>query len=169
MIKGPAIRVTTKRLGTPLARQPWPDTRPGKSSHLLTCLLPGYTHHHDTDPRYTACLEEPVWREPDVFFNHYVAEGIVRAFPVETWCASSEFMHLFLSYLDQLTVWTASKLDPDWRNSDDLRRRHDRTNLNHWPMRLADLIARAAPYLPSDDVINRYLKPFSDARDDARS
>jgi hypothetical protein len=110
--------------------------------------------------------EEPVWREPDVFFNHYVAEGIVGAFPVEVWCASSEFMHLFLSYLDQLTVWTASNLDPDWRNSDDRRHRHDRTNLNHWPMRLADLIARAATYLPSDIVINRYLRPFSEARDD---
>ena len=34
-------------------------------------------------------------------------------------------------------------------------------------MRLADLIARAAPYLPSDVVINRYLRPFSDAWDDA--
>ena len=110
-------------------------------------------------------LEGPGWREPDVFFNHYVAERIVGAFPVEAWCASSEFMHLFLSYLDQLTVWTASKLDPDWRNSDD-RRRHNRTNLNHWPMRLADLIARAALCLPSDVVIDRYLKPFSDARDD---
>jgi hypothetical protein len=107
-----------------------------------------------------------VWREPDVFFNHYVAERTVGAFPVEAWCASSEFMHLFLSYLDQLTVWTASKLDPDWRNSDDRRHRHDRINLNHWPMRLADLVARAAPCLPSDVVINRYLKPFSDARDD---
>jgi len=110
--------------------------------------------------------EGPVWREPDVFFNHYVAERIVGAFPVEAWCASSEFMHLFLSYLDQLTIWTASKLDPDWRTKDDRRHRHDSIDLNHWPMRLADLIARAAPCLPSDVVINRYLKPFSDARDD---
>jgi hypothetical protein len=35
-------------------------------------------------------------------------------------------MDLFLSYLDQLTVWTAAKLDPDWRNSDDRRHRRDR-------------------------------------------
>jgi hypothetical protein len=111
-------------------------------------------------------LEEPVWREPDIFFNHYVAERIVGAFPAEAWCASSEFMHLFLSYLDQLTVWTASKLYPDWRNRDERSHRHDRINLNHWPMRLADLIARVAPCPPSDVVINRYLKPFSEAQDD---
>src|SRR5262249_10783909 len=131
--------------------------------------LPAAWVHAPPRHRYSLYrrLEEPVWREPDVFFNHYVAERIVGAFPVETWCASSEFMHLSLPYRDQLTVWTASKLDPDWRNNDDRWRRHDRTDLNHWPRRLADLIARSAPYLPSDDVINRYVRPFSDARDDA--
>jgi hypothetical protein len=134
----------------------------------LTALPAAWVH---ALPRHRSSiyrrLEEPVWREPDVFFNHYAAERIVGAFPVEAWCASPEFMHLFLSYLDQLTLWTASKLDPDWHDSDDRHDRRDRTDLNHWPMRLADLIARAASCLPADIVINRYLKPFSDARDDA--
>src|SRR5215831_4541317 len=67
MRKGPTIRATTKRLGTPLSRQPWPDTRPGRSSHLLTCLLPGYTHHHDIDTRYTAVLRSQFGVNPTYF------------------------------------------------------------------------------------------------------
>ena len=96
-------------------------------------------------------------------FQSLPRRNIVRAFPVEAWCASSDFRPLFLSYLDQLTAWTASKLAPDWRAGDNRRRGHDRPNSNHWPMQLADLIARTAPCLPWDTVINRYLKPFSDA------
>lgn len=134
----------------------------------LTALPPAWVqapprHRFRTDSRH----EEPVWREPDVFFNHHIAERIVRSFPVEAWCASSEFRPLFLSYLDQLTAWTASKLAPDWRDEDDRRHGRDRADLNHWPMQLADLIARSAPFLSSDTVIERYLKPFSKAPDDA--
>ena len=134
----------------------------------LTALPPAWVqapprHRFRTDSR----PGEPVWREPDEFFDHHIAERIVRAFPVEAWCASSEFRPLFLSYLDQLIAWTASKLTPDWRNEDDRRYGRDSADLYHWPMQLADLIARSAPCLPSDTVINRYLKPFSEAPDDA--
>jgi len=111
--------------------------------------------------------EELVWREPDVFFNHYVAEKIIRAFPVETWCASSDFKFLFLNYLDQLAAWTVSKLASNWRDGDNRSHGRDHIDLDYWPMQLADLVARMASCLPSDTIINRYLKSFSDAPNDA--
>ena len=134
----------------------------------LTALPPAWVqapprHRFRTGRRH----EEPVWREPDVYFNYHIAERIVRAFPVEAWCTSTEFRPLFLSYLDQLTVWTASKLAPDWCDEDDRRHGRDSAYLYHWPMQFADLIARSAPCLPSDTVINRYLKPFSEGPNDA--
>ena len=134
----------------------------------LTALPPAWVqapprHRFRTGRRH----KEPVWREPDVFFNHHIAARIVRAFPVETWCASTEFRPLFLSYLDQLAVWTASKLAPNWRDEDDRRHDRDSADLYLWPMQFADLIARSAPCLPSDTVIDRYLKPFSEAVNDA--
>ena len=107
----------------------------------LTALPPAWVqapprHRFRTD-RHN---DEPVWREPDRSFDHRIAERIIREFPVEAWCASSKFRPLFLSYLEQLIAWTASKLAPDWRDDHDRRRGRDRADLNHWPMQLADLI-----------------------------
>ena len=161
-----ATAAKTEQRETPPSKPRSPVTHPARSYRLPHCP-PAWVNAPLRSRHRSRGNEERVWRDPDVFFDHHIAEKIVRAFPVEAWFGASAFNGLFLSYLDQLAAWTAAKLVPEWRDENDRHHGPDRVNLSHWPMQFADLIARSAPYLSVDAIIDGYLKPFDAAPDDA--
>jgi hypothetical protein len=133
----------------------------------LTVLPPAWVHAPHRSGYRGRGRETPVWRDPDASFDFQAAEKIIRAFPVEFWCGTSDFKDLFLSYLNQLTAWTSAKLAPEWRTESDQRHGPDKVNLSQWPMQLADLVARSAPFLSVDATTGSYLSPFEQTPDDS--
>lgn len=129
---------------------------------------PAWVHEPPRRQPWAPTQEDvPIWRDPDIYFNHDKAEMIVGSFPVEAWCGTTNFGPMFYSYLDQLAAWTLSKIAPEWENEENKSRQGDHVNLNLWPTKFADLISRAAPFMSADTVISRYLGPFSNVPNDA--
>jgi hypothetical protein len=109
--------------------------------------------------RRAANPQEADWGYPEVDFDAQFAAKVVSHFPVEAWCQSADYRGAFLTYLDALVRWTTDRLFPDWADSKK-RDRHS-TDLFEWIRALSGLIARILPFLPADELINRYIVPFS--------
>ena len=109
--------------------------------------------------RRSAKQDEADWGYPDADFDGQSAAKIVVHFPIEAWCQSADYREAFLAYLDALVRWTIDRIFPDWAAS----KEHDRrsTDLFEWVRALSGLIARILPFLPPDELIDRYIVPFS--------
>jgi len=103
--------------------------------------------------------DEANWGYPEVDFDAQFAAKVVGHFPIEAWCQSADYSWAFLTYLDDLVRWTTDRLFPGWAESKKRDRRS--TDLFEWIRALSGLIARVLPFLPADELINRYLHPFS--------
>lgn len=90
-------------------------------------------------------------------FDTQLAQNQLRQFPVEQWCESPSIQPLFLSLLLEIVKWTSSRLSPS-RDSDGQRKRP--IDMIGWCSALGDVIARAAPFLDTNLVINELLTPF---------
>jgi hypothetical protein len=115
--------------------------------------------------RRAANPQEADWGYPEVDFDAQFAAKVVGHFPVEAWCQSADYRGAFLTYLDALVRWTTDRLSPNSADS----KKHDRrpTDLFEWIRALSGLIARILPFLPVDELIHRYIVPFSrHARED---
>ena len=67
--------------------------------------------------------------------------------------------HAFLTYLQQLVLWTANRLFPEWADADERRRRS--TDMFEWLNALANLVARVSAFLSANETIARFIKPIS--------
>ena len=102
---------------------------------------------------------EANWGYPEVDFDAQFAAKVISHFPIEVWCQSADFREAFLTYLDDLVRWTTDRLFPDWAESKKRDRRS--TDLFESIRAISGLIARVLPFLPADELINRYIRPFS--------
>jgi len=109
--------------------------------------------------RRSAPPDEAVWGYPEVDFGAQFAAKVVSHFPIEAWCQSADYRGTFLTYLDALVRCTTDRLFPGWADSKKRDRRS--TELFEWVRALSGLIARILPFLPADELINRYIVPFS--------
>ena len=109
--------------------------------------------------RRSANPDEANWGYPEVDFNAQFAAKVVSHFPVEAWCQSADYRDAFLTFLDALVCWTTDRLFPDWPDSEKRDRRS--TDLFEWIRALSGLIVRILQFMPADELINRYIVPFS--------
>jgi hypothetical protein len=111
-------------------------------------------------PRGRRRVHEKQWQRPDVFFDAQTASKRFNKMPLETWMASETHRPLFDTFLQALVRWTAESLMPSWQTEEDRRRDNRRTDLLEWGRTLADLMARAVPYVSLDVARDTFVKPF---------
>jgi hypothetical protein len=148
-----SLRTARRRLK---ARRPAPLTPPPPPWRTVRRRNPGPDHDDGTD-----------WQFPEISFDPHLAEEVIRAFPVEAFCQSETYRSLFLTYVGQLVGWTDRRFNPGGRRPENQRRRQrERADLHMWPDRLAELLARASPFIEFETLRDEYLGPFCDPHDE---
>jgi hypothetical protein len=106
--------------------------------------------------------DETDWRRPNISFNSQLAEEVIRAFPIESFCQSAQYRSRVLAYVLQLVSWTDGYFNPGGHQPNAQRRgQRERADLHLWPAQLADLLARASPFVEFHALRDQYLAPFS--------
>jgi hypothetical protein len=96
------------------------------------------------------------WVRPEIDFDPQFVAKVVGHFALEAWCQSANYKEAFLTYMAALVRWTTDRLFPAWAD-----RKKRSTDLFEWVRALFGMIARILPFLPADELINRYIVPFS--------
>ncbi len=103
---------------------------------------------------------------PELDFDSQFAATVIGSFPVEFWCQAAQYRDRFLAYLDELIRWTAERLFPAW--ADKKERTQHSAQIFEWIRTLSGLIGRVLPFVTADEMIARYIAPFSrEAGEDA--
>jgi len=118
-------------------------------------------------PRGRRRVQDDQWQPPNVFFDAQTASKRFSKMPLEAWMASQTYRLLFEPFLQGLVSWTAESIMPSWKTEEDRRRDNRRTDLLEWNRALADLMARAVPYVSLDVARNSFVKPFVPDDEDA--
>jgi hypothetical protein len=112
---------------------------------------------------------EDQWQHPNVFFEAQAASKLFTKMPVEAWIGAEPYRPLFEPFLHDLVKWTTESIMPSWQTEDDRRRDNRHTELLEWNRALADLMARAVPFVALDVARNSFVKPFLPDDEDALS
>lgn len=107
------------------------------------------------------------WSHPNIFFDGQSASKSFSRMPVGAWMGSDVFRPLFEAFLLDLISWTAESLMPSWRTEDDRYRDNRQTELLEWNRVLADLMARASPFVSLETARDSFVKPFLPFDEDA--
>jgi hypothetical protein len=119
------------------------------------------------DGRGRRRVREGEWQRPDVFFEAQGAATLFKKMPLEAWMGSDTYRPLFEPFLHSLVGWTTESIMPSWQKEEDRRRDNRRTDLLEWSRTLADLLARAVPFVSLDVARNSFVKPFLPDDEDA--
>lgn len=109
------------------------------------------------------------WQHPNVFFDAQAASKLLNKMPVEAWMKLDTYRPLFEPFLRGLVAWTTESLMPSWQTEDDRRRDNRRADLLEWNRTLAELMARAVPFVPLKVARETFVKPFLPDDEDALS
>ncbi|MGX9443834.1 NACHT domain-containing protein [Nitrobacteraceae bacterium UC4446_H13] len=109
------------------------------------------------------------WQHPNVFFEAQAASKLFSKMPIEEWMGVEPYRSLFEPFLHNLVKWTTESIMPSWQTEDDRRRDNRHTELLEWNRALADLMARAVPFVSLDVARDTFVKPFLPDDEDALS
>ena len=112
-------------------------------------------------------MRDTEWQRPDVFFEAQAASVLFKKMPIEAWMGSDAYRPLFEPHLHSLVGWTTESIMPSWQTEEDRRRDNRRTDLLEWNRTLADLLARAVPFVSLEVARNGFVKPFLPDDEDA--
>lgn len=114
-------------------------------------------------------VRDDQWQHPNVFFEAQAASKIFDKMPLETWMKTDTYRPLFEPFLRDLVAWTAESLMPSWQTEDDRHRNNRRTDLLEWNRTIAEMMARAVPFVSLDVARNTFVTPFLLDDEDALS
>ena len=109
--------------------------------------------------------QDESWNHPDHDFQPKWAADLLPYFPVEIWMAAPESREALLRYADELVKWTTERAFPAWDK--EKNRRDGNYEMTAWYSALAKFIARIAGFVPAEEVIARFLNPFSGQKEGA--
>lgn len=103
--------------------------------------------------------EEDGWKSTDDLWDSQYAAKVLQNVPVGAVMASSIQAH-YVDALEAFVGWTLDTINPAWRT--ELRRGRERGDegLYEWEDQLGRLLAGVAPHLPSDEILQRLLRPI---------
>jgi hypothetical protein len=107
------------------------------------------------------------WQPPNVFFEAQAASKLFKKMPIEAWMGFDTYRPLFEPFLHSLVSWTTESIMPSWQTEEDRRRDNRRTDLLEWNRTLADLLARAVPFVSLEMARDSFVKPFLPNDEDA--
>ncbi len=101
--------------------------------------------------------EEEGWQISNDLWDDQFAANVLQRVPVAA-VMSSEAREHYVDALEDFVRWTLDTINPVWR----ARGGHQREdgNLYEWEGRLSRLLAGVAPYLPSEETLQRLLQPI---------
>ena len=112
--------------------------------------------------------EGDIWTHPSEDFDAQFAAERLKEFPVDAWMSVPERRKSFLEFLEAAVSWTAERLHPSWADPNDDGQRS--VDLYEWIGSLSSVVAKAAAYLPADELYRRFVDPIGshDRREDIR-
>lgn len=103
--------------------------------------------------------EEDGWRRTDDLWDSRCAAKVLQHVRVAAVMASAGRAQ-FIAALEAYVGWTLDTINPSWRTQRRPGREPLDGNLYEWQHQLGQLTASIAPYLPADEVLQRFLRPI---------
>ncbi|SER30635.1 ATPase family associated with various cellular activities (AAA) [Azotobacter beijerinckii] len=103
--------------------------------------------------------QEDRWQSTDDLWNSQYAAKVLQKVPVAAVMASAGRAH-YVDALEAFVGWTLDTINPSWRAERRRGRERGNGNLYEWEDQLGRMVASVAPHLPSDETLQRLLRPI---------
>jgi len=111
------------------------------------------------NPQTLGREEEEGWRSTDDLWDGRYAANVLQRFPVAAIMSSVDRAY-YVDALEAFLCWTLDTINPAWRTQRRRGRERGDRNLYEWEDQLGRIVAGVSPHLPSDEILQRLLRPI---------